>query len=415
MRKIVYRLSLVLIFMIPWEGVVGFAGLGSAAKVMGFVGGACWMIVVVTTGRMRKPTPLIVATAIFVMWNAVTVLWSPDPGASVLHTWTWMQCLILVCILWDVYRTRAALLAGLQAFVLGVYVAIGFAVINYATSHAFYSYYQRYAPGQQTNPDGFGFTVALGVPVACYLVGSEGITRWSRLFRVLNLTYVPAAFFGIALSGTRTAAIAGVFGLAFGLASLTRLSLTARVAVLVLLAVGLYLLLPVVQPLRSFERLGTTGTELTQGTWNGRLDAWRVGFASFVDHPVLGIGSGMYRTIDASVDQTPNGAQPQGKLAHNSFLSVLVELGLVGFSLFLVILGIVIANAMAQPKWERLFWLTLLTVWAIGASSLTWEYRKTTWLILPLVVVSAALTPRRDRVARSVPDAAPALSEARRR
>ncbi len=410
MRKIVYWLSLALIFTIPWEGVVEVAGLGSAAKIMGLVVGACWAVTVCLTGRVRRPNALIIALSIFVFWNAVSVQWSADPVESTLHVWTWAQCLILVYILWDVITTRAALLAGLQAYVFGVYVAIGLAFVNYLGSHAFYSQYQRYAPGQQTNPDGFGFTVALGIPVACYLIGVEGGTRWDRIFRFLNLAYVPAAFFGIALSGTRTAAIAGVVGLAFGLASLTRFGLAARIAVLVLLAAGLYLLLPVVQPLRSFQRLGTTGTELTQGTWNGRLDVWRVGFASFVDHPVLGIGSGMYRTIDAATDRSPSGSAGVGKLAHNSFLSVLVELGLVGFSLFMVILTIVIANALAQPRWERWFWLTLLTVWAIGASSLTWEYRQTTWLFLPLVVVSAALTPRRHSRAQPVREAAPALS-----
>ena len=54
----------------------------------------------------------------------------------------------------------------------------------------------------------------------------------------------------------------------------------------------------------------------------------------------------------------------------------------------LIITGI---QALRLPKWESRFWLTQLTVWAIGASTLTYEFRKATWLILGLVIVSAAL------------------------
>ena len=385
MRKIVYWLTLVLIFMIPWEGVVEFAGLGTAARLMGLVVGACWLVMVASTGRLRRPGAFVVATSIFVLWNAITVLWSPDPLQSMRHVWTWVQCLGLVFILWDLYRTRAAILAGLQAYVLGVYVAIAGAVLNYFASDPFYSYYQRFSPGKVTNPDGFGFIVALGIPVACYLASSSGTTHLRRTLRLVNLAYVPAAFLGLALSGTRTAAIAGVIGLAFGLASLTRLSLPARVAVLVLLTCAVYFLLPVVVPLRSFERLGTTATELTQGDLNGRLGQWQQGLLAFSENPIVGVGTNMYRTVN-----------DLGKLAHNSFLSVLVELGLIGFALFGVILAIVVNAALVQPKWDRRFWLTVLLVWTIGSSTLTWEYRKTTWLFLPLVVASAAIASRRD-------------------
>jgi hypothetical protein len=39
----------------------------------------------------------------------------------------------------------------------------------------------------------------------------------------------------------------------------------------------------------------------------------------------------------------------------------------------------------------------VLLVWAIGASTLTWEHRKTTWLFLTFVVAAAATGAGRDR------------------
>jgi O-antigen ligase len=87
-----------------------------------------------------------------------------------------------------------------------------------------------------------------------------------------------------------------------------------------------------------------------------------------------------------------------GKVGHNSFISVLVELGLIGFLLFGIILAIVFTQAWShQSKWDKSFWLTVFAVWTIGSSTLTWEHRKTTWLFLVFIVASAALTRYREK------------------
>jgi type II secretory pathway pseudopilin PulG len=87
-----------------------------------------------------------------------------------------------------------------------------------------------------------------------------------------------------------------------------------------------------------------------------------------------------------------------GKLAHNSFLSVLVELGIVGLALFGIILSIALIEVVRQPKWDARFWLTMLAMWLVGASALTYEYRKATWLFLSFAVASAALARHREEV-----------------
>jgi O-antigen ligase len=181
--------------------------------------------------------------------------------------------------------------------------------------------------------------------------------------------------------------------MAFGLASLTRLRLAARIAIFVLLASIILFLLPYVQTLESFQRLGTTGAELTSGDLNNRTNNWSEGLASFVEHPLLGVGSNMYRSIN-NLQKTA-----EGKVSHNSYLSVLVELGLVGFVIFAIILGITFIQAWRQPKWQSWFWLTVLAVWGLGAFTLTWEARKSTWLFLSFIIVSAALTNRQEEPA----------------
>ena len=385
MRTIAFTLSLFLIFFIPWEGVLGLPGLGSAPKLIGLALAAFWVATVVIVGRFRKPGLFHIAVFLFVLWNAVSVFWSGNPSRTVAHIATWAQLLGLVFIWWDLYTTRAALITGLQAFILGEFVAIGGAVANYMAGSVFYSHYQRFSPSPQTNPDEFGIILALGIPVAWYIAGSKNTSKTSHLLKLVNYAYIPAAFLGIALSGTRTALIASLVGVAFGLFSLTRLRLVSRIAIFLLLTGAILILLPYVQALESFQRLGTTGAEITEGDLNNRTNNWHEGLASFVENPLIGVGSNMYRSVNSL-----------GKLAHNSFLSVLVELGLIGFSLFGIILTIVIIQALSQPKWDSSFWLSVLATWAICASSLTIEHRKSTWLFLSFVIVSAALTRHTD-------------------
>ena len=384
MRGIAFGLSLLFIFLVPWEGLVRFP-LGTMARALGLAVGAFWLATVVIQGRLRRLTPYHLVVCLFVIWNAVSLLWSEDPNRSIAHLRTWVQTLVLVFIMWDLYTTRAAILAGLQAYILGAYVAVGSAVQNYLSGNAYYTNYQRFSPGD-TNPDGFGFILALGIPLAWYLAGSKSTSRLGPLWKFVNYAYIPAAFLGLALSGTRTALIASLVGMAYGLISLTRLRIWARIAIFLLLTAVIFILWPYVQTLESFQRLGTTASELTEGDLNNRTNNWSEGLESFVEHPIIGVGTNMYRSVNSL-----------GKVGHNSFISVLVELGLVGFLLFGIILAIVVTQAWSHPsKWDKSFWLTVFAVWTIGSSTLTWEHRKTTWLFLSFIIASAMLARRRE-------------------
>ena len=392
MRKITYLLSLVLIFVIPVEGLLRFPGFGTMAKVAGLVVGVMWVATVLLTQRMRKLGPLQVLLILFVAWNGLSILWSANPQRTANHVMTWVQLLGFSLMIWDIYTTRAQILGGLQAYVLGAYVAVGSAIGNYLSGRAFYTNYERFASGN-SNPDGFGFILALALPIAWYLAASQNPDRGRGFWRFINYAYIPVAFIGLALSGTRTALLASIVGMLFGLIMLTRVRLWIRILVFVLLSISVIYLVPYLQSLKSFQRLGTTSTELTQGDLNNRTNNWQEGIISFEQHPLEGVGGNMYRSVNS-----------WDKVAHNSFLSVLVELGVVGLLIFLGILGIAFAGAWSQArKRDRIFWLSLLAVWAMGASTLTWEYRKTTWLFLGLIVANAAITTYRAvRVPKTV-------------
>jgi len=383
LRTIAFWLSLVFVLTIPIEAVAEYPALGSASRIIGIALAGFWVATVVVTGRLRKFTLFHVAILIFIFWNAISIFWSMNAERSVEHLMTWVQIFLMVCILWDLYTTRQSIEAALQMYVLGGYVALGSTVINFMVGNTFY--YGRFSAAG-TSPDDLGAILAIGITVAWYLADSKSNNAILRSLKWVNYAYIPAALLGIALSGTRLALVAAIPGFIFGLASLTRLRMSTRIAIFVFLIAAGYFSLPLI-PQESFERLGTTGNEISSGDLNGRTELWAEGIVSFEKHPLVGIGSNMYRSINV-----------ENKVAHNSFISVLVELGLVGFLLFGFVLAVVIRQIFSQPIWEKRMWLAVLAGWAAAAATLTWEYRKPTWLFLCLIVASAAIIDHADEV-----------------
>jgi len=142
------------------------------------------------------------------------------------------------------------------------------------------------------------------------------------------------------------------------------------------------------------------GTSIAEADLHGRVDIWREGIAVLSQHPIVGIGSGAFHT-----------AVESGNVAHNAFISVLVEVGVIGFVLFAAILAIAVYAAMHQPRWDSILWLTVLLVWALGVSVHSWEQKKVTWLFLSLVVISASMFSRQTVAAKFSAEASAARVE----
>jgi O-antigen ligase len=372
--------------MIPWSGVVNLPGIGTATKFVGLVVAGVWVVTVIIRGQFRKPAPFHIAVYLFLLWNMVSTFWSADVSRTIPQLITWVQLFGLVFIIWDLYSTRAAILAGLQAYVLGAYVAVGSAFADFLTGNYLDIYSQRYTSAETQSPVDYGIILALGIPMAWYLTFSLGNTKIEKFLKLVNYFYIPIALWGITLSGTRVALIVAIIGMAYGLASLSNIRLSARVTILLLFVLFVILVLPFFQTLPSFQRFGTIVSEITEGDLNNRTVIWREGVDIFIEHPIFGVGSKAFKSVNS-----------MGKVAHNSFLSVLVEVGLIGFGLFSIILAIAVIQAWRQPKWDSIFWLTMLAAWTTGAFVNTWEYRKSTWLILSLIIASSALTSHRDQ------------------
>jgi O-antigen ligase len=87
-------------------------------------------------------------------------------------------------------------------------------------------------------------------------------------------------------------------------------------------------------------------THFSASSATGRQDVWTVSIEMFKNHPIAGIGTGNFQVIEPRY-ATRNINLPRAdlvvttpKVAHNTYLHVLTELGIVGFTAFIgIILG----------------------------------------------------------------------------
>jgi len=331
--------------------------------------------------------------ALFVVLAAVSYLWSLYPEGTQEQAFTYLQLFAMVWLIWELSSRAQQQIRLMQAYVLGTFIS-GIDTVYKFLSHQ-ESAYQRYA-GANLNANDLGLIMALSIPVSYYLlIQTKGWMAWVyRLQLVLAGTT-------ILLTASRGATLATL--VALPIVPLTQARLTSRQRIALLLTVSFFVcgaLLFV--PATSWERLSTTPNELTHGTYTGRTVIWRAGWEIFRAHPFFGIGANAFRLVVCRVLAEPirldehDPAQP----AHNTFLSVLVEQGVIGFAVFCALLGVLALSLRALPPFPQRMWIVCMAVWIVGVSSLTWEIQKSTWFFFGLLMAQCGSMARKHGTQR---------------
>ena len=155
-------------------------------------------------------------------------------------------------------------------------------------------------------------------------------------------------------------------------------------------------------PQKIVTRLATTSTEVEGLTFGGRFKLWKAGLNAFSQKPISGYGTAGFKL--AITPQLGSLAQ----VAHNSYISVLVEEGLVGFMLYWLMFLIVFRAVLRLPKVERRFGMILMATLCLAMFPLTWEDRKPVWFILGVLLGLSQAYVLNGRQAGMAPVAQPA-------
>jgi O-antigen ligase len=376
-RKIAFLFVLGLIFSVPWQNVIVIEALGTISRLLGFAAIGVAILVILIYRRIQEPSLLILVMLIFVIWSFATYFWSVRPAATIGRVVTLVQLVSMVWLLWEFCNNYQDFVKILQTYVFGCMVAVVDMLVTFSTNTG--SSFRIAATG--FNPNWLAITLATGIPIAWYLVYSDT----SKYLRWINLISIPLIVFAIILTASRGGFVAMLVGLA--VIPLTLFYLERRIQRVVIISgiviiMTLIFYLPQIYPRieQNIDRLMGTQTAITEGSLNYREVIWRAGWQVFKQHPITGVGArGFSETVSGHLVSGRNFA------AHNAYLSVLVDTGIIGLILFLSMLTFAIAHNLSLSAPDRSVFIILVLTITVGMIPANMEANKTIWCILGIL------------------------------
>jgi O-antigen ligase len=381
------------VFTMPWEEAVPLLGGFVISRWIALLVFGTLVLRIGAARQVRKPSLVHGLMLGFVTWAALSFYWTIEQDNTVSRAGTFIQLLFLSWLIWELVQSNARATALIQAYVFGATVLAVSTLFNFAIGkqaadlaaeegNSLKYHDSRYSMAG-VNENDLGLMLALSLPMTLYLLSR----RKNPLLVPLYWVHIGLSLTALFLAGSRGGLISAGVGMIMFPLIMFRLPRSQRIAFVAVCAAGLIAGLVLV-PEEVWDRIANVGTDVTEGTLTHRTVIWSAGLEVFRDHPIVGVGAGAYGpAIVQAVDI--------GYVAHNTFLSVLVELGVIGFMLWLALIGCLFYGASEARYDERCLWTVVLLTWVIGVNALTWEYQKTTWFVFALMAAHACVARKR--------------------
>lgn len=262
-------------------------------------------------------------------WLSLSILWAQDPGKSASLLISWIQVGAFFLVVATALYTPAHARLVATAFVVGAVLSVLIGIAGQAAGLAAVEQGGRFQ-GAAGDPNYLAAQLLAATTLAVGLLAStrNAATRWWLLVSLAPLAY---GFVTAQSRGGFVAAIAMLI-VAFLVVQRHRLQLLAMATLVVALV--------------SFSLAATPGAwqRLTSGEEgsSGRTELWTIGWRIVEDHPFLGVGLDNFGV--RAIDYTRQPGQlsevrliERGQEAHNLYLGLVAETGLLGLVLFLAI------------------------------------------------------------------------------
>lgn len=389
-RRLAFFALVLLAFTLPWQATVAYLDFLNVTKLLGVVaaGGAALGVVGANSIRFRSPSLFLVAFALFFLWLTMSYFWSIEPSETLDRIQTFAQLLVMGWLVWELCRTDRQRYALFQAYVIGSYIPIASALIVFyaAQSGDLTGGYRIAAEGFDEN--WMSAFLALGIPVAWYMV----LVQKNRFLFSINVLYIPLAVLTILLAASRGGTIAALVALTVIPFTYAGLGFWKRLVLVTILgASAAFLFTTEVEILpdlsRNIQRVRGVAQDISEGDLNQRLVIWSAGLEVLGDRPVAGFGAGNFRYAVAPLLQRP-------RAAHNTFLSIAVDLGLVGFALFILLLAIAVAPSLSRQSRTGTFQLVLFCTLVLVFVPLNLEGQRVPWFLVFMLTTHRAYVVR---------------------
>ena len=401
MTAVAYGALWFFVFALPWENVIVIPGVGTISRLAGMLALGMALLAAVVSGRFRRWRLFQTAALLFVIWTAWNTYgggygFTGDYEMTTYRFRTYVQLLAVLWMVWELAPTERRIRGLLAAFVAGAAIASLNTLFVYRTHEASAT---RFA-AVGFDPNDLAATLALALPMAWYL----SVTYRHPVLRWTARLYLPLAFIAIGLTGSRGGVLAAFTGLLIIPALTTRLS-PGRIAMAGITLLASAALALAYVPEATLQRIGSTRAEVEEGTMNGRLRIWKAGVEALIQEPLIGHGTGGF-------DRAVRPILRYGQVAHNTFLQVAVEQGILGFLLWLMMYGAVVQQVLTMPPLQRRFGYVVIATLAVVFMPLTWDNQKAAWVI-PALLVGLAAGAVRATAPSGEPARRPAMATAR--
>ena len=177
----------------------------------------------------------------------------------------------------------------------------------------------RLTIGSTYDPNDLAFIMVSFLPIVFYMMKSEAGAK-----KLFLLTTAIAMLTTVLYTGSR----GGFLGFAVvAVMIMVRERVSMKKALMYLVITASFVL--AAAPSSFLERLTVKDYNYEKGG-GGRLDIWGRGFSLMLKHPVLGVGVGGFEIAEG----LSRGGQGKWSSAHNSFVQIGTELGIVGLVIF---------------------------------------------------------------------------------
>jgi hypothetical protein len=319
--------------LVPFDNILRINSFGTLTKLLGLCSGVALVFWLIRNRRYVKPSAGALLSITVLIWMALSVLWAMNSDDATGKMITYVQLVGLYVVISIAPLGASEFKAFLSCVVAGSLAAALFAIYQFHSGGPMVEQsmigaqeasrvFVRVDDQSTINPNAFG--AALLLPIAIVMM-SVLQRKWG--FQKLALVGALLVLLsGVYVTGSRGAVVAvGVI--------LLYLLFRSRYKSQVLL----FLSVALVAGLTHASSLSARFSDAVSTGGAGRLRIWAVGWDALKRHWLLGAGVGNF--VDAYQKSFINVFQTRPdwvQASHNSFLTLAVELGILGLLLVVV-------------------------------------------------------------------------------
>jgi O-antigen ligase len=373
-------LFMFLYFLVPMEIIIRLNENFTFSKVIGV--GIVLSYILTRLKEGIKLSGALKGLLVFAIYSLFSVAWALSNFFALVSVLTLILHIGLIVILANTVKSINVFKLMLWALLFGCCLASVLLIFGIAAPSEAWG--TERASFEGTNPNILGAIFALGILGGIYLFFNARIIGKS-----LSLFLILLVGLGVLHTQSRSA-LGGLFlAIMFGLALSGRGKTRLLYLVLIVFGsvgayIGYHIILnsDILNP-KAKRRLQESRYDLEK---SGRLDFWRQGISYIKQRPVQGFGYGNFPVKQG-------GGVSLGRSAHNAFISITVELGLVGLSTLLFVYFMLLRGSI-EIRSPSLKWLCLsfLSFNLVNGLTHTSYIQKDFWFSIGFVVLGSILS-----------------------